>query len=167
MLAAGYQSGGTGNTNKHPCRTEQQTQIYFRKKSYESSTRCVKSETKLVWQTENVQVWMFANLRRQGIPDNRVDEVESAADCSAECGARPGCSFWTWNSAQISTFPNTCWLKSSDAGRKVEQPGQAVGQTGGAGAGGEGVRTAGLWPGPGRGYCGLFPGSAPHLASQC
>ena len=32
---------------------------------------------------------------------------------------RQECLFWTWNSPSFRLFPNSCWLKSSDAGQKT------------------------------------------------
>ena len=54
-----------------------------------------------------------------GIPDNKIEKIASAQDCQSECAIRVGCFFWTWNTEASSRFPNTCWLKSSDTGRKT------------------------------------------------
>ena len=53
-----------------------------------------------------------------GIPNNKIEKIVSAEDCETECAIRVGCLFWTWNTGKSSRFPNTCWLKSNDAGRK-------------------------------------------------
>ena len=52
-----------------------------------------------------------------GIRDNRIDEIFSPEECRSKCQSREDCQFWTWNSEAFPVLPNTCWLKSSAAGR--------------------------------------------------
>ena len=59
------------------------------------------------------------NFAGFGLPDNKIEKISSAEDCQIECTIRVGCFFWTWNTGESSRFPNTCWLKSSDTGRKI------------------------------------------------
>ena len=42
-------------------------------------------------------------------------------DCQKKCQARDDCQFWTWNSETFPVVKNSCWLKSSDSGRKVKK----------------------------------------------
>ena len=44
-------------------------------------------------------------------PGGDVRNLNTAAECCAACAGTEGCSFWTLQ------LPNTCYLKSSDAGR--------------------------------------------------
>ena len=60
-------------------------------------------------------------LAGHGIKNNRVDKVTSAKQCQEECLGRQECRFWTWNSGSYPVISNTCWLKSSDKGRKVRK----------------------------------------------
>ena len=54
-----------------------------------------------------------------GIRNNRVNDVESAQECQAQCQSRSDCKYWTWNSGSYPVLKNTCWLKASNAGRQV------------------------------------------------
>ena len=53
------------------------------------------------------------NFAGFGISENKIPNIQSPEDCQFQCEKRLECRFWT-----ISQ--NICWLKSSDAGRRVE-----------------------------------------------
>ena len=87
-----------------------------------------------------------------GIRKNRVNNVESAQDCQAQCQSRSECKYWTWNSGSYPVLKNTCWLKASNAGRQVRrsvsQKRKLVSKYPGETR--QGVRREGLWGESGR-----------------
>ena len=86
--------------------------------------RSLKREERQTDQEECFEI--DTNYAGFGIPNNKIEKIVSAEDCQTECAIRVGCLFWTWNTGKSSRFPNTCWLKSNDAGWSCSSPSQTL-----------------------------------------
>ena len=51
-------------------------------------------------------------------PNGRVNNVQSAEDCRAECAKIPDCKFFVWNSPNFRRNKLSCWLKKNDNNAK-------------------------------------------------
>ena len=51
-------------------------------------------------------------------PNGRVNNIQSAEDCRAECAKVDGCNFFIWNSPDARRKKLSCWLKKNDNNRR-------------------------------------------------
>ena len=56
--------------------------------------------------------------RGRGNGVGRVNNIQSANDCQAECQKVPECKFFIWNSPSAPKQKLSCWLKKNDTKKK-------------------------------------------------
>ena len=65
--------------------------------------------------------------RGNGVPNGRVNNMATVEDCRAECGKRPECKFFIWNSPNARRNQLSCWLKKNDNNPKTNTVGRISG----------------------------------------